>query len=92
MAKVGLSEAREHLSELLDRVERGEEVVIERGGKPAAKMVSVGRGAAPEGPVDRSGIFGCMAGKGRVADDFDAPLPQEIQRYFDGYDEDDAPR
>jgi hypothetical protein len=28
--------------------------------------------------------FGTMAGKFEVSDDFDAPLPDDIQRYFDG--------
>lgn len=39
----------------------------------------------------RAGI-GRYAGRGWIAEDFDAPLPPEIQKYFDGEsDEDDAP-
>ncbi|AUX46496.1 uncharacterized protein SOCE26_080020 [Sorangium cellulosum] len=39
----------------------------------------------------RAGI-GRYAGRGRIAEDFDAPLPPEIQKYFEGEtDEDDAP-
>lgn len=39
----------------------------------------------------RAGI-GRYAGRGWIAADFDAPLPPEIQRYFEGEDdEDDAP-
>ena len=35
---VKVSEARAHLSELLVRVEAGEEVIISRGGDPIAKL------------------------------------------------------
>lgn len=38
MAVVGTFEAKTKLSELLDRVERGEEFVITRHGKPVAKL------------------------------------------------------
>jgi prevent-host-death family protein len=36
---VGAFEAKTHLSALLDRVERGEEVTITRRGQPVAKLV-----------------------------------------------------
>ena len=37
--KVGAFEAKTKLSELLDRVERGEEIIITRRGKPVARLV-----------------------------------------------------
>ncbi len=37
---VGAFEAKTHLSALLDRVARGEEVVITKHGKPVARLVS----------------------------------------------------
>ncbi len=37
--KVGAFEAKTKLSELLDRVERGEEIIITRRGKPVARIV-----------------------------------------------------
>jgi prevent-host-death family protein len=40
MIEVNVKEARKHLSSLLDRVERGEEIIISRRGKPAARLVS----------------------------------------------------
>jgi antitoxin (DNA-binding transcriptional repressor) of toxin-antitoxin stability system len=50
MRKVGASEAKNKLAELLDAVGRGEEVMITRRGKPVAKLVRPGaatdRGAA----------------------------------------------
>jgi prevent-host-death family protein len=44
MRRVTVREARQHISELLDAVERGEEVVIERRGHPAARLVPVRSG------------------------------------------------
>ena len=40
---IGLFEAKTHLSELISRVERGEEVVITRHNKAVAKLVPVVR-------------------------------------------------
>jgi prevent-host-death family protein len=39
MTTIGAFEAKTKLSELLDRVEQGEEIVITRRGKPAARLV-----------------------------------------------------
>ena len=39
MTEIGAFEAKNKLSELLDRVEGGEEVVITRRGKPVAKLI-----------------------------------------------------
>jgi prevent-host-death family protein len=39
MNAVGDNEAKANFSELLDRVEHGEEIVITRDGKPAARLV-----------------------------------------------------
>jgi prevent-host-death family protein len=41
MASVGAFEAKTHLSELLDRVARGERITITRHGVPAAILVPV---------------------------------------------------
>jgi prevent-host-death family protein len=37
--QVNMHEAKTHLSKLVERVEGGEEIVISRAGKPAAKLV-----------------------------------------------------
>ena len=47
MTEVSLAEAKAHLSELLDRVERGEEVVITRRGKPVARVSGIRRRRQP---------------------------------------------
>ena len=49
MLTVSLAHAKAHLSELLDRVEAGEEVIITRHGKPAAHMRQA---VAAKQPID----------------------------------------
>jgi prevent-host-death family protein len=44
MREIGAFEAKNKLGQLLDRVERGEEIVITRHGRPVAKMVRAGPG------------------------------------------------
>ena len=39
MAEVGIFEAKNRLSELVERAARGEEIVITRRGKPVARLV-----------------------------------------------------
>jgi prevent-host-death family protein len=46
METIGLFEAKTHLSELVARAERGEEVVITRHNKAVAKLVPVSRNTA----------------------------------------------
>lgn len=48
MVTVNLAQAKAHLSELLDKVEAGEEVVITRHGRPVAHISSV---APPKIPL-----------------------------------------
>lgn len=75
---IGVAEAKARPSGLIDQVERGAEVVLSRCGKAVARIVPI---EAPK--IDRSGIFGGMAGRIWIAGDFDAPLPEDIQRCFE---------
>ena len=43
-SQVAAHEAKAHLSELLDRVEKGEEILITRRGKPVARISRAGPG------------------------------------------------
>lgn len=52
MTTVGAFEAKTHLSALLERVGRGEEITITRHGKPIARLVPVQ--AADRDRVDRA--------------------------------------
>ncbi len=46
--EVGVLEAKNRLSELLDRVERGEAVTITRHGRPVAELTPLRRKPTPE--------------------------------------------
>ena len=47
MLRVNLAHAKAHLSELLDKVESGEEVLITRHGRAVARMSPVARPKTP---------------------------------------------
>jgi prevent-host-death family protein len=69
METVNVHEAKTHLSRLLERVERGEEIVIARAGKPIAVL-------SPYVPPERQPrVPGIWKGQVWMSDDFDAPLP-----------------
>ena len=55
MESIGLFEAKTHLSELVARAERGEEVVITRHNKPVAKLVPVSA-AEPDAAARRAAV------------------------------------
>jgi prevent-host-death family protein len=73
--EVGVHEAKTNLSALLRRVAGGEEITINSGGRPVAKLVPVQRGAAR--------VFGRDRGLFEVPDDFDAPLPDDLLNEFE---------
>ena len=77
MVTVNIHEAKTTLSRLVERVEAGEEVVIARSGKPVAKLVPLTRATTPRVP-------GSMRGQITIADDFDAPLPADLEAAFYG--------
>lgn len=93
-ATYNLYEAKTQLSELVDRAAGGEEIVIAKAGTPMARLSPL---PPSEKPVLRRP--GGWKGKIWVADDFDDPLPPEIQQYFDDpqifppdYDDQENPR
>ncbi len=75
MEKVNVHQAKTHLSRLLERVVKGEEIVIAKSGRPMAKLVPIP--AEPRRP-------GRLKGKIRMSEDFDAPLPEEMEAAFRG--------
>jgi prevent-host-death family protein len=74
---VNIYEAKTQLSKLVDLASSGTDVVIARAGKPAARLTMLK-------PQKRTYKLGLLEGKGWIADDFDAPLPDEIQALFEG--------
>lgn len=79
--QVNLYEAKTQLSSLVERAAKGEEIVIAKAGKPMAKLTPVH--GIPEKTVPEKRIFGQnLMGITYIADDFDAPLPEDILRDF----------
>jgi prevent-host-death family protein len=66
MDTVGLFEAKTHLSELIARAERGEEVVITRHNKPVARIVPI-EGSAPDAAARRAAVSALLrSARGRT--------------------------
>jgi prevent-host-death family protein len=80
MSVVKMHEAKTRLSQLVAEVQGGKEIVIARGSKPMAKLVPY---SAPK-PRRKSGF---LKGKMKIAADFDAPLPEDIVKGFEGESE-----
>lgn len=64
--QINVQDAKTHLSQVLARVEAGEDVVLARGGKPVARLVPVSPPLRPVGFV-----------AGGVDDSFFDPLSEE---------------
>lgn len=74
---VNMHEAKTHFSKLIERVRRGEEIIVAKAGKPVAKLLPIAQGAQVRVP-------GSARGKITMADDFEAPLPDDILGSFEG--------
>jgi prevent-host-death family protein len=62
---VNMHEAKTHLSRIIERVERGEEVIIDRAGTPVAKIIPLVR------RVNRTSV-GSLAGQLDLSGDWDS--------------------
>lgn len=71
-----MHEAKTHLSRIIERVERGEEIIIDRAGTPVAKVIPlvhrVNRTAVGSlaGQVDLSGDWDSAQTNAEIAADF----------------------
>ena len=74
---VNIYEAKTKLSKLVDLAAAGQEIIIARNGKPVARLTTIEK-------RDRMTGFGAMNGKGWIADDFNDPLPADLQAMFEG--------
>lgn len=74
---VNIYEAKTQLSKLVDLAAAGHDIVIARNGKPVARLTTVNK-------QNRMTGFGAMNGKGWIADDFNDPLPADLQALFEG--------
>lgn len=66
---ISIEQAQLRLSEMIEQLDQGQELVITRNGQPVAKLIAQGKRARrPRSPGWAKGIITYMA------DDFDAPL------------------
>ena len=70
-----MHEAKTKLSQLVERAQAGEEIVIARNGEPVARLVPVPR------PNSFAALRGSWRGQVHIADDFDE-LPDDIAEAF----------
>jgi prevent-host-death family protein len=73
--QINVQDAKTRLSSLLVRVERGEDIIIARGGKPIARLTAL------EPPTQREVGF---VPDLNLADDFFEPLSEEELRLWEG--------
>ena len=76
--QVSVEEIEQNLAAYLRRVEAGETFVVTKAGKPLAELKPLPAYPATLRP------FGLCAGEFTVPDDFDAPLPEDLLREFEG--------
>lgn len=77
MQTMNIHEAKTQFSKLIEAVIQGEEVIIARAGKPVASLVAIRAVAPVRSP-------GALKGKIKIADDFDAALPDDVITSFEG--------
>ena len=74
MKSANIGEAKAHFSDLIRRAEGGEDVRILRNGVPIARIIAEEAG--------KKRTFAPDDGLGFVADDFNAPLPEDVLAMF----------
>lgn len=72
---VGMHEAKTHFSRLVRQAVAGDDVVVASGGTPVARIVPYLEHREPRRP-------GLLAGRIRIADDFNAPLPEFEDAFY----------
>ncbi|MFC3116187.1 type II toxin-antitoxin system Phd/YefM family antitoxin [Cellvibrio fontiphilus] len=77
MQTINIHDAKTQFSKLIEAASQGERVIIAKAGKPVAELVAIENAPPPRKP-------GSLKGKIKIAEDFDAPLPDEIVDAFEG--------
>lgn len=77
MRTVNISQAKALLSRLVEEAAGGEEIVITKHNRPVARLVAPEASTRPRKP-------GGWEGQVWMADDFDAQLPEELEKSFYG--------
>jgi len=76
--QISVNEIKRDMTAFLRRLEAGESLVILKAGKPLAEVKPVALHPLKTRP------FGLCHGDLTVQDDFDAPLPENIIKEFEG--------
>jgi prevent-host-death family protein len=74
MEIINIHKAKTNLSALIERVLKGEKIIIARNGKPLVRLEKIKHEAGRRIP-------GKLRGKIKMTDDFDV-LPDEFMKYF----------
>lgn len=75
MQQVNIYEAKTHFSQLISRVLLGDDIVIAKAGRPLVKIV-------PYIPENKQREPGSAKGAIKIAEDFNAPLPENMLHGF----------
>ena len=75
-ATYNMHDAKTQLSRLAERAAKGEEIVIARNGRPLARLVPM--------PERKPRRLGFAKGLITIHEDFDDPLPPDLQEAFEG--------
>lgn len=76
-ASTNIYEAKTHFSKLCDQAASGTDVVVARHGQPWVRITALK-------PAVKEVRFGVLKGEISIAEDFDAPLPTDVQHAFEG--------
>lgn len=70
-----IHKAKTHLSDLIKKVEKGEDVVICKAGRPIVRLVKYNNLTTPRKP-------GAWKGKVKIAEDFDELPPKSLSAFY----------
>lgn len=76
MKTVNIYEAKTRLSQLVEEVASGQDVVIARAGRPVARLTRLRRATGKR-------RLGLLDGRFRIPEDFNRPLPPAVVRAFE---------
>ena len=75
--KINISESNLPISQLIEKVETGSEIILTKGDKPVARISKISE-------TKKNIHFGVLKGKVKISSDFDDPLPESILSEFEG--------
>lgn len=81
MSRINIAEAKAHLSEILDRVENGESVVLCRRNRPVAELRALPKRAGEPRPL---GLAAHEYGPWTLGESFFEPLDDDLLDAFEG--------